>query len=117
MLSVGQAGTSKIANRWDRPGVVIEVGKFDQYLVKVDKSGRVTCRNRKRKFQRKVTPYQTRQAAFCLTDPSMQKHTSLTSGHTGVGQGDTVDVIRILQEEAERHMMIDLEKQVEGHQE
>ena len=28
-----------------------------------------------------------------------------------------VDVVRILKEEAERHMMIDLEKQVEGHQE
>ena len=39
--------------RWDRTGRVIECKEYDQYLVKVDGSGRATLRNRKhlRKFK------------------------------------------------------------------
>ena len=39
--------------RWDRTGRVIECKEYDQYLVKVDGSGRTTLRNRKhlRKFK------------------------------------------------------------------
>ena len=39
--------------KWDKTGTVIEVKQFDQYLVRVDGSRRVTLRNRKflRKFQ------------------------------------------------------------------
>ena len=33
--------------KWDKTGQVIEVRQHDQYLVKVDGSGRVTLRNRK----------------------------------------------------------------------
>ena len=33
--------------KWDRTGVVIEVRQFDQYIVRIDGSGRVTLRNRK----------------------------------------------------------------------
>ena len=40
--------------KWDKTGIVIEVRQFDQYVVKVDGSGRVTLRNRK--FLRKYTP-------------------------------------------------------------
>ena len=40
--------------KWDRTGRVIEVKQFDQYVVKVDGSGRVTLRNRK--FLRKYVP-------------------------------------------------------------
>ena len=41
--------------KWDKTGTVIEVRQFDQYVVKVDGSGRVTLRNRK--FLRKYEPY------------------------------------------------------------
>ncbi|XP_052791355.1 uncharacterized protein LOC128225477 [Mya arenaria] len=40
--------------KWDKTGVIIEVRQFDQYVVKVDGSGRVTLRNRK--FLRKYIP-------------------------------------------------------------
>ncbi|KAK3097883.1 hypothetical protein FSP39_014138 [Pinctada imbricata] len=33
--------------RWNKTGTIIEVRQFDQYVVKVDGSGRVTLRNRK----------------------------------------------------------------------
>jgi len=41
-------------NKWDKSGVVIERKEYDQYLIKVDGSGRVTLRNRR--FLRKFTP-------------------------------------------------------------
>ena len=50
-----------MAKRWDRSGVLLEVGDYDQYKVKVDGSGRVSTRNRR--FLRKVQPYQPRQPA------------------------------------------------------
>ena len=34
------------AKKWDKTGMVVEVLPFDQYLVRVDGSGRVTRRNR-----------------------------------------------------------------------
>ena len=40
--------------KWDRTGVVVEVKQFDQYVIRIDGSGRVTLRNRK--FLRKYTP-------------------------------------------------------------
>ena len=33
--------------KWDRSGIVVDVRQFDQYVVRVDGSGRVTLRNRK----------------------------------------------------------------------
>ena len=38
--------------KWDRTGTVVEARKFDQYVVKVDGSGRLTLRNRR--FLRKL---------------------------------------------------------------
>ena len=43
--------------RWERTGVVIEVKPFNQYVVRLDGSGRVTLRNRK--HLRKFTPFIT----------------------------------------------------------
>ena len=58
-LSVGnlvwiqnQVGTRP--NKWDKTGIVVEVRQHDQYMVKVDGSGRLTLRNRK--FLRKFEP-------------------------------------------------------------
>ena len=42
-------------SKWDITGVVVEVKEHDQYVVKVDGSGRMTLRNRK--FLRKIVPY------------------------------------------------------------
>ena len=41
--------------RWDKQGVVVEVKQYDQYMVRIDGSGRVTLRNRK--FLRKFNLY------------------------------------------------------------
>ena len=43
-------------SRWDITGVIAEKRDFDQYLIRVDGSGRLTVRNRK--FLRKITPFQ-----------------------------------------------------------
>ena len=43
--------------KWDRTGTVVEVRQFDQYVVRVDGSGRITLQNRK--FLRKYHPVQT----------------------------------------------------------
>ena len=42
-----QNQTGPSPRRWDRTGTVIEVKDFDQYLIKVDGTGRTTLRNRK----------------------------------------------------------------------
>ena len=42
-------------SKWDITGVVVEAREHDQYVVKVDGSGRMTTRNRK--FLKKITPY------------------------------------------------------------
>ena len=41
-------------NKWDKTGIVTEVRQFNQYIVRVDGSGRATLRNRK--FLRKFVP-------------------------------------------------------------
>ena len=45
--------------KWDKTGTVIEVRQFNQYVVRVDGSGRVTLRNRK--FLHKYAPVVPRQ--------------------------------------------------------
>ena len=42
-------------SKWDITGVVVEAREHDQYVIKVDGSGRMTLRNRK--FLKKITPY------------------------------------------------------------
>ena len=49
-----QNQTGPHPTKWDKTGIVIEVRQFDQYVVRVDGSGRVTLRNRK--FLRKYVP-------------------------------------------------------------
>ena len=49
-----QAGNNP--TRWDRSGVIVEIRDFDQYIVKVNGSGRLTIRNRR--FLRKFEPHQ-----------------------------------------------------------
>ena len=59
-LKVGDAvfiqnQTGNHPRRWHRTGVCVEVKQHDQYVIKVDGTGRLTLRNRK--FLRKFTPY------------------------------------------------------------
>ena len=42
-------------SRWDITGVIVETRPFDQYVVKIHGSGRLTTRNRK--FLKKIKPY------------------------------------------------------------
>ena len=42
-------------SRWDITGQIVEVKPFDQYVVKIHGSGRMTTRNRK--FLRQIMPY------------------------------------------------------------
>ena len=49
-----QNQTGPNPTKWDKTGIVVEVRQYDQYVVRVDGSGRVTLRNRK--FLRKYIP-------------------------------------------------------------
>ena len=60
--------------KWDKTGIVVEVRQFDQYVVRVDGSGRVTLRNRK--FLRKYVPIIPRAAITQL--PGVINPTLLT---------------------------------------
>ena len=50
-----QNQTGNHPRRWERTGTVVEVRQFDQYVVKMDGSGRATLRNRV--FLRKYKPF------------------------------------------------------------
>ena len=52
-----QNQTGPHPTKWDKTGVVVEVHQFDQYVIRVDGSGRITIRNRK--FLRQYTPVGT----------------------------------------------------------
>ena len=72
-LSVGdcvriQNQTGPYPTKWDKTGIVIEVRQFDQYIVRVDGSGRVTLRNRK--FLRHYIPVVPRSAIISLPTPT-----------------------------------------------
>ncbi|GFN97948.1 protein red-like [Plakobranchus ocellatus] len=58
-LTVGDSGriqnqTGPHPTKWDKTGIVVEVRQFDQYVIRVDGSGRTTLHNRK--FLRKYVP-------------------------------------------------------------
>ena len=57
-------------NKWDKTGRVVEVRQFDQCMVRVDGSGRMTVRNRK--FLRKYIPVISR-APHRTTDEDLHR--------------------------------------------
>jgi hypothetical protein len=61
-----QVGANHI--KWDKSGIVIEVRQFDQYVVRVDGSGRATVRNRK--FLRRFEPVVPRKPRQGVDDDS-----------------------------------------------
>ena len=67
--------------KWDKTGVVVEVHQFDQYIVRVDGSGRVTLRNRK--FLRQYMPMKARRAPLSIDvpkQPTLPQHTPQLQG-------------------------------------
>ena len=52
--------------KWDRTGIVIEVRQFDQYVIRIDGSGRATLRNRK--FLRRIVPVKQQRTPTSIAD-------------------------------------------------
>ena len=65
-----QNQTGPHPNKWYRTGVIIEVRQFDQYVVRVDGSGRITLCNRK--FLRRYVPVQAPQPRSTIHDDFRQ---------------------------------------------
>ena len=69
-----QNQTGPHPNKWDKTGVIIEVHQFDQYVVRVDGSGRITLRNLK--FLRRYVSIQAPQPR-CTTHDDFSQITKL----------------------------------------
>ena len=63
--------------RWERTGVVLEVKPFNQYVIRLDGSGRVTLRNRR--HLRKFTPFVTTRNILSPQIPQQLTHASKPS--------------------------------------
>ena len=63
----------KFKTKWDITGVVAEIGDHDQYVIRVDGSGRMTLRNRR--FLRKITPFSMTKH-FRTSDPPVDQTNS-----------------------------------------
>ena len=68
-----QNQTGHHPTKWDKTGQVIEVRQFDQYVIRVDGSGRITIRNRK--FLRKYAPVRIATPRLTIDD-DLQHHAS-----------------------------------------
>ena len=115
VLIQNQWGTPKVAKRWDRSGVVLEVEDFDKYRVKVDGSGRVSMRNRR--FLRKVLPYQPQQPVHrALVQPDLEESVRQT-GAQGMQKERAVN--RVAREEQEQTVqmtdVVEIEQRDTGH--
>lgn len=84
-----QNETGPYPTKWDKTGVVIEVRQFDQYVVRVDRSGRMSTRNRK--FLKQYIPVHTKPPRLAIDDdlrhltlslprPNKQLHTNPPPG-------------------------------------
>ena len=73
-----QNQTGNYPKRWDRTGVVVEVGQHDQYAVKIDGSGRITIRNRRflRKFEPATMDIQPAPTTHRKSAPEITPHPS-----------------------------------------
>ena len=85
--------------KWDKTGLIVEVRQFDQYIVRVDGSGRVTLRNRK--FLRKYTPVNATLPLRSLNDdlkliaaankPTAAHHQDRDTASTPIQQRDVMN--------------------------
>lgn len=63
-----QNQTGRYPTRWDRSGIILAAKEFDQYLIKVAGSGRITLRNRR--YIRKFEPHLFTNTAYPSTPPA-----------------------------------------------
>ena len=68
--------------KWDKTGIIVEVKDHDQYVVKIDGSGRATLRNRK--FLRRYEPVFPNQRLIVTTDKSLPQHAQTPPVHHNV---------------------------------
>ena len=61
-----QNQTGPHPNKWDKTGIIIEVRQFDQYVLRIDGSGRITLCNRK--FLRRYVPIKAPQPQCTIYD-------------------------------------------------
>ena len=64
-----QNQTGPNPTKWDKTGIIVEVRQYDQYIVRIDGSGRVTLRNRK--FLRKYIPVIPRHPLMSRPGPTV----------------------------------------------
>ena len=90
-----QDRSSSNPKKWDRQGQVVAVGQFDQYLVRVFGSGRLTLRNRR--FLRKVAPSltQDRLAKPCPARPTVPEDVPATTALPHTTDHETTDHVTI----------------------
>ncbi len=65
--------------KWDKTGTIIEVRQFDQYVIRVHGSGRVTLRNRK--FLRTYSPVVTPTSPYPINDDMTYRPTPRSLQH------------------------------------
>ena len=90
-----QNQTGRFPNKWDKTGRVIEVKQHDQYVVRVDGSGRSTLRNRK--FLRKYEPVRP-QAEKRLISDDMRELLQYRNGQGPIKDVKVVDPFKNLRE-------------------
>ena len=76
-----QNQTGPHLNKWDKPGTIIEVRQFNQYVIRVDGSGRITLRNRK--FLRQYLPVKTPIPKLSITE-DLKYHPRPMFNHTPI---------------------------------
>ena len=80
-----QNQTGQFPTKWDKTGIVVEVRQFDQYIIRVDGSGRMTLRNRK--FLRQYHPVINRAPVISLPSPA---NTVTKTQHPVAGLSPTI---------------------------
>ena len=78
-----QNQTGNHSTKWDKTGVVVEVRQYDQYVVRMDGSGRMTLRNRKFLTITDDLPFTAR------STPSTSSPKAATTGRTCQGDPNT----------------------------
>ena len=88
-----QNQTGPYPTKWDKTGLIIEVRQFDQYMVRVDGSGRVTLRNRKflRKYEPAMIAPNRRSILEDLKNIPIASHPNTTDSSKGHGPHKVVE--------------------------
>ena len=111
-----QNQTGRHPNKWDKTGRVIEVRQFDQYVVRLDGSGRVTLRNRRflRNYQPlnpKPPPRNIQQDMSALPKLSHQPPLDPTTTPSETDVGDQLDPLVPVQPDEREQPSLPTERQ------